>query len=65
MKCKFIINVLKRVFFSFYVLEGSSFLGVIGFLVCYKWLWMVIVLILVDKVLVGMWLNCFLLELYL
>lgn len=50
---------------SSYALVGNSFLGVTGLLACHKWLWMVMASTLADKVLAGMWLNCFLSELYL
>lgn len=48
-----------------YARVGSSFLGVTGLLACHRWLWMVIASTLADNVLAGMWLNCFLSELYL
>lgn len=48
-----------------YALVGSSFLGVTGLLVCHRWLWMVMASTLADNVFAGMWLNCFLSELYL
>lgn len=48
-----------------YALAGSSFLGVAGRLLCHRWLWMVMASTLADSVLAGMWLNCFLSELYL
>lgn len=48
-----------------YAFVGNSFLGVTGLLVCHRWLWMVIASTLADNVLAGMWLNCFLSELYL
>lgn len=65
MKCKFIVIVSSKFFPIYYALVGKSFLGVTGLLVCHKWLWMVIASTLADKVLAGMWLNCFLSELYL
>lgn len=65
MKCKFIIIVSSKFFPIYYALVGKSFLGVTGLLVCHKWLWMVIASTLADNVLAGMWLNCFLSELYL
>lgn len=42
-----------------------SFLGVPCFLVCHRWLAMVMASTLADMVLAGIWLNCFLSELYL
>lgn len=65
MKCKFIIIVWSEISPIYYALVGKSFFGVTGLLVCHRWLWMVIASTLADKVLAGMWLNCFLSELYL
>lgn len=65
MKYKSTAKVQKRAFSAAYALVGKSFLGVTGLLVCHKWLCMVIASTLADKVLAGMWLNCFLSELYL
>lgn len=62
---QFTTNVLKQTLPGPYALVGRSFLGVIGLLVCHRWLWMVIASTLADNVLAGMWLNCFLSELYL
>lgn len=42
-----------------------SFLGVPCFLVCHRWLAIVMASTLADMVLAGIWLNCFLSELYL
>lgn len=50
---------------SYYAFAGKSFFGVTGLLLCHKWLWMVIASTLAESVLAGMWLNCFLSELYL
>lgn len=47
------------------VWTGTTFFGVAGFLVCQRWLWMVTASTLADMVLAGIWLNCFLSELYL
>lgn len=61
MKCK-----LKWCMAEVYqVWAGTTFFGVAGFLVCHRWLWMVTASTLADMVLAGIWLNCFLSELYL
>lgn len=64
-QCVHFNNTVKSTSSAVLCYLECSFLGVPCFLVCHRWLAMVMASTLADMVLAGIWLNCFLSELYL